>query len=166
MRLAAAYLVTLGIGLSSAVCAIPLSTPSSGHSGSHSLLDAPLEISTHHREFYPIQARFVAPVMASETPHPVINSPRAKELVRIFLNQEHYHGLEPHDIIWQNEYVHDEAGMDTISFLMMDPISDTPCYTSCIGSLKFTVTPASTIHGVLASNSDNWRKLNAELFSA
>ncbi|KAJ3855958.1 hypothetical protein EV368DRAFT_62073 [Lentinula lateritia] len=125
MRLAAAHVVTLGISLLSAVCAIPLSES-----------------------------------------HPLVNDPRAKQLVRIFLNQGHYHELEPHEIIWGNTYDHDEAGMGMISFLLMDDIEGTACHEYCIGSLKIPATPASTIHGVLAHESEDWAKLDAELLRA
>ncbi|KAJ3937808.1 MAG: hypothetical protein NXY57DRAFT_6923 [Lentinula lateritia] len=164
MRLAAAYLVTLGIGLLSAVCAIPLSTSNPVQSGpeARSLqLRQPID-----RKSSPIRARFIPALVKSEESHQPVDNSFAQELVRTFLNQEHY-DLDPHDISWENTYEHDDAGMGTISFFLMDDIGGAICHKSCIGSLKIpAIIPAPFIHGVVAKDSSDWAKLNAKLFRA
>ncbi|KAJ3888390.1 hypothetical protein GG344DRAFT_68009 [Lentinula edodes] len=169
MRLAAAYLVTLGIGLLSAARAIPPPTSNPAQSGpeARSLLDVPLEISTHHRDSHPIRAHFIQAHVKSEGPHHPVDNSLAKELVRAFLNQDHYEGLAPDDISWGNTYESVDTGMGTISFFLMDDVEGPICHTSCIGSLKIpAIIPPPSIHGVVAQKSSDWAKLYAELLKA
>ncbi|KAJ4499645.1 hypothetical protein C8R41DRAFT_32531 [Lentinula lateritia] len=167
---AVAYLVLLGVGLFSVVCAIHLPTGNDIHP--HKLappLPKPhynLRVTFLPRPDLPEEdhdQRSTTPISTEQSTNPI--SPQqmnvfARNLVVKYLNQIRYDSSEwkANNISWENEFELHSATL--VQFILDDDIGGALCHPYCLGvvNVPVSIRPAPVL-GTLQPNAQTWEEV-------